>query len=264
MNFPEKRGLIKFTRLLGGKAALTAKYQYSDLRSDVDQHLGEAKITTMFGEHFICLAGFQVINDTRGYNAYQPGIGFRWDISPLTIIQADAQYYYRGKDAEPVGGELGSLNLRFKIRQVLTLSTAVFVEYLYFGANGEEIDFTSHSASIWLSQFLPTQTAVHLNIRLYDNSIGIQSLAPSIEIAQYINWATILRLKYRYYANRSENVSLGEEEVIIPDDLKSHAVSIQLNREISPDLLAYGKYRYYKSNLGIEMNTYMIGFIYSF
>ena len=264
VNFPEKRGLIKFTRLLGSRMALSAKYQYSDLRTDVDQHLGEAKVTTMFGESLVGLIGFQIINDTRGYNAFQPGIGFRWDVGPLTTLQADAQYYYRGKDAEPVGGELGSLNLRFKIRQVLTLSTAMFVEYMYFGASGESIEFTSHSASIWLSQFLPTQTALHLNLRLYDNSIGVQSMAPSVEIAQYINWATVLRLKYRYYTNRSENVSLGEEEIIIPDNLKSHAASIQLNREISPDLLAYCKYRYYKSNLGIEMNTYMLGFIYSF
>ena len=109
-----------------------------------------------------------------------------------------------------MGGQLGSVNLRFKIRQVLTLTTAAFVEYMYYGASGEEIEFTSHTASLWLSQFLPTQTAVHLNLRLYDNSLGIQSMAPSVEIAQYIDWATVLRLKYRYYANRSENVSLRQ------------------------------------------------------
>jgi hypothetical protein len=115
-----------------------------------------------------------------------------------------------------------------------------------------------------LSQFLPTQTAVHGNLRLYDNSMGIRSMAPSLEIAQYLNWATILRVKYRFYANDSENVHLGEEEVIIPDNLKSHAVSVQLNREMTPDLLVYAKYRYYKSNLRIEMNTYLLGFVYSF
>jgi hypothetical protein len=194
-----------------------------------------------------------------------PGIGFRWTIGPLTIVQGDAQYYYRGPDAGPVGGQLGSLNLRFKVRQVLTLSTAFFVEYLYYNAQGVDIEFVSHTGSFWLSQFISlTQSALHLNVRLYDNSLGIQSISPSLELAQYIDWATILRLKYRYYANDSNNISLGEQGVIIPDDMISHTISLQVNREINPDLQIYGKYRYYKSNLGIQMNTYLMGFIYSF
>ena len=138
------------------------------------------------------------------------------------------------------------------------------MEYFFYDASGENLRFKSHALSLWLSQFLPTQTAIHGNIRFYDNSMGIRSWAPSIEIAQYLNWATILRLKYRYYTNRSENVSLGEEEIIIPDNLKSHAVSVQINREFTSDLLVYGKYRYYQSNLDIEMNTYLVGMVYSF
>ncbi len=263
-NFPEKRGLLKFTRLMGPNTAISVKYQFSDLREDVNQHLGEAKITRNLSQSVIGLMGVQVIRDSRGFNAYQPGVGFRWNISPLTIVQADAQYYTRGSDAEPVGGQLGSLNLRFKLRQVLTVSTAAFVEYLFYDASGENLEFQSHAVSLWLSQFLPTQTALHGNLRFYDNSMGIRSWAPSLEIAQYINWATIVRFKYRYYANQSENVSLGEEEIIIPDGLKSHTISVQINREINSDLLVYGKYRYYKSNLDIEMNTYLAGFVYSF
>ena len=132
-------------------------------------------------------------------------------------------------------------------------------------AEGEDdLHFTSHTGSFWLSQFLPTQTALHANFRYYYNSLGIQSYAPSFEICQYLNWATVLRIKYRYYWNESENVSFGEQGVIIPDDLKSHTASAQLNREINSDLLLYAKYRYYKSNLGIQMNTYMMGCVYAF
>ena len=264
VNFPEKRGLLKFTRLVGSATAISVKYQFSDIREEVDQHLGEAKVTRSFGESVIGLLGMQMTRDTRGFNAYQSGAGLRWGISPLTIVQGDVQYYSRGEDAEPVGGKIGSLDLRFKIRQVLTVSTALFLEYLFSDASGDNIDFTSHTGSIWLSQFLPTQTAVHANVRFYDNSMGIQSIAPSLEIAQYLNWATILRVKYRYYANQSEDVSMGEEEVIIPDDLKSHTVSVQVSREVTPDVQIYGKYRYYKSNLRIQMNTYLMGFVYSF
>jgi hypothetical protein len=264
VNFPEKRGLVKFTRMIGSNTAVSIKYQFSDIRDDVDQHMGEFKITRSLANNLVGLIGGQLINDSRGFNNYQYGAGLRWDISALTIIQGDVQVYHRGEDAEPVGGRLQSLNIRMKIRQVLTLSTALFFEYQLYDASGDQIQFTSHAGSVWLSQFLPTQTAIHANIRLYYNSIGIQSMAPSLEIAQYVNWATVIRAKYRYYANESDNVSLGEQRVIIPDNLKSHTISLQLNREINPDLELYGKYRYYKSNLNIEMNTYLIGFVFSF
>ena len=89
-------------------------------------------------------------------------------------------------------------------------------------------------------------------------------MAPSLEVAQYLDWATVLWLKYRYYRNESDNVSLGEQSIIVPDGLRSSAFSIQLNREMSEVLLLYAKYRYYKSNLAIQMNTYMAGVVYSF
>lgn len=264
VNFPEKRGLAKFTRILGNTAAAGVKYQFSELRDGVIQHLGEIKLTKNMGSKWIGLVSGQMINDTRKYNAYQPGLGFQWQLSPLTIVQGDAQYYMRGRDAEPVGGKMNAVNARIKIRQVITVSTAVLMEYVYYNADGEDLRFQSHNIAIWLSQFLPTQTAVHVNLRYYDNSMGIRSLAPSVELAQYLNWATVLRIKYRRYTNQSDNVSLGEKDVIVPDNLKSNTISVQLNREMSQDLDLYGMYRYYKSNLGVRMNTYLLGFVVGF
>lgn len=263
-NFPEKRALVKFTRMAGKATAVSAKYQFSDIREDVNSHLGEFKVTRSIRPGVTVLAGLQMLHDDRGFTAWQPGVGGRWDISAVSMLQADAQIYTRGKDAKAVGGALDALNLRCKFRQVLTLSTALMLEYIYYNADGQTIAFTSHTASLWLSQFLPTQTAVHLNLRFYDNSLGIRSLAPSIEIGQYLNWATVLRVKYRFYRNTSENISLGESDVIVPDGLKTHAASVQLNRELNPDLLGYIKYRFYKSNQDVTMNTYLMGFTYSF
>ncbi|MCK5147748.1 hypothetical protein KAR48_13400 [bacterium] len=263
-NFPERRSLIKFTRTVGAKTAIGVKYQFSDIREDVNSHLTEAKVTTSIRPGLTALVGVQMIYDERGFKAWQPGVGMRWDLSAATTLQADAQYYTRGEDAVDIGGSLGSLNLRCKLRQVLTVSTAMMLEYLFYDADGEAIEFTSHTVSLWLSRFFHTQTAVHLNLRFYDNSLGIQSMAPSIEIGQYLNWATILRFKYRYYNNKSNNISLGESDIVVPDGLKTHAASLQLNRELNSELLGYLKYRYYKSNQGVVMNTYLLGFVYSF
>jgi hypothetical protein len=264
VNFPEKRGLVKFTRTLGRSTGASLKYQWSELREDVRQHLGELKLTKTLGQSLIGLVSGQITSDSRKFNAYQPGAGFQWQPGKLTIVQGDAQIYFRGKEALPVGGKMHALNARIKVRQVLTVSTAVLAEYVYYDADGENLKFKSHTATVWLSQFLPTQSALHLNLRYYDNSMGIRSWAPSIELAQYLDWATVLRIKYRYYKNRSENVSLGEKDVIVPDNLKSNTYAVQLNREMSSDLELYGMVRYYQSNLGVKMNTYLVGFVYGF
>ena len=263
-NFPEKRALIKYTRLVGKAAQLGVKYQYSDIKEDVAQHLAEIKYTRNLSSTVIGIAATQFQYDSRGFAAFQAGTGALWDMSALTSVQGDIQYYFRGADAGPVGGKMGTINLRLKARQVLTLSTAVQAEYVYYNANGDLFSFNSHNVSVWLSQFLPTQTAVHLSLRWYTNSMGISSLAPALEVAQYLNWATTLWVKFRLYQNKSDNVSLGEEGVIIPDNMRSRAFSVQLNREMSAVWLLYTKYRYYASNLGVQMNTYMLGAVYAF
>ena len=264
VNFPEKRGLIKFSHLLGEVTSASVKYQFSNITENTDQHLLEAKLIRSLNENITGLAAFQFINDSRKFNAYQFGTGVLWDPSVITSVQGDIQYYFRGKNSEVVGGKLGMFNLRSKFRQVLTLSTAAQIEYDIYITNGDNLNFTSHMVAVWLSQFLPTETAVHLNLRYYTNTIGINSLSPSIELAQYIDWATVLHIKYRYYKNQSENVSLGEQNIIVPDGLKTHAFSMQIDHEFSTAVLLYSKYRYYNTNMNIQMNTYMLGFVYSF
>lgn len=264
VNFPEWRALVKYTRLFGSRTALSVKYQFSDLKAGVAGHYVEGKVTRNLSEPVIGLLSGAYLYDSRGFGSFQGGAGISWDVSAITLIQADLQYYHRGPTAVALGGELGSLNLRVKFRQVLTLSTAFFTEYSYYDARGDAISFRSHNLSLWLSQFLPTQTAVHINVRLYTNTAGIKSFCPSVEIGQYLNWATVLLLKFRYYQNESDNVSLGEAGVIIPDGLISRTISAQINRDVSADVLMYLKYRYYKSNLGVAMNTYMLGGVWSF
>jgi hypothetical protein len=255
---------VEIVRLLNNRTALGIKYQFSDLKEDASQHFGELRVTRNLSESVIGLASTQFVRDTRGFSSFQAGAGGLWDINVLTSVQGDVQYYARGSEATAVGGSMGTWNFRVKARRVLTLSTAVQGEYIYYNASGDAISFRSHSAGIWLSQYLPTETAVHLHFRYYTNSMGIRSIAPSLEIAQYLNWATVLSLKLRYYENKSDNVSLGESDVIIPNGLRSRSVSVQLNREFGPARLAYAKYRYYTSSLSVQMNTFMIGVIYSF
>jgi hypothetical protein len=263
-NFPERRALLKFTRLIGERNQLGVRYQYSGIREDVEQHMAELKFTRSLSESVTGILAGQIQYDSRGFAGYQFGGGSLWEINALSTIQGDVQYFLRGANAEPVGGTMNTVNLRLKARQVVTLSTALQAEYIYYDAHGDLYTFHSHNISGWISQYLPSQTALHLSLRYYRNSMGISSIAPSVEIAQYLNWATTLWVKFRYYQNKSDNVSLGEKDVIIPDNLHSRAFSIQVNREMSAAWLLYVKYRYYASNLGVRMHTYMLGAVYAF
>jgi len=264
VNFPELRSLVKFVRLVDWRTALGIKYQYSDLKEDAAQHFAELRVTRNLSESVIGLGMVQFVHDTRGFSSIQGGVGGQWDINVLTSLQGDMQYYARGSGATAVGGSMGTWNLRIKARRVITISTALQGEYIYYNASGDNISCRSHTAGIWISQYLPTESAVHLHFRYYTNSMGIHSIAPSLEIAHYLDYATVLSLKLRYYENKSDNVSLGESDVIIPDGLRSRSLSLQLNREFGNSVLAYLKYRYYTSSLDVQMNTYMIGAVYSF
>jgi hypothetical protein len=264
VNFPERRYLLKFTHLLQPESQLGIRFQYSDIKQDCKQYFLEGKITRTTGETTTGFLSAMVLYDTRKYSSIQGGIGMMWEPTPLTSLQGDVQYYYRGAAAVALGGKMGSLNVRTKLRQVLTLSTAIQGEYTYYNADGDAVSFTSHTMAVWLSQFLPTQTAVHTLLRYYTNSLGIRSFSPSVEVAQVISWSTVLWLKFRYYTNESDNVSFGEEGVVVPDGLISRSYTIQLNQEVTSDMLVYGKFRYYNSSLSVAMNTYMLGVVYEF
>ena len=263
VNFPEKRGLIKFVRLVGDATAVGVKYQYSDLKEDVRQHFAEARVTRNLSETTVGLASVQFLRDTRGFSAYQGGLGALWDASVLTSFQGDVQYYYRGPEARDVGGKMGTWNFRLKARQVLTLSTAIQGEYVFYDAAGDGITLgpipqASGSVSTSRQKLRSTSTSVLLQ---HDRDPVV---CPSLEVAQYIDWATVVSVKFRYYVNKSDNVSLGETGVIIPDGLRSRSLSAQVNREFSPSVLMYLKYRYYASTLNVQMNTYLLGAVYSF
>lgn len=264
VNFPEQRYLVKYTHLVGSETQLGFRTQFSRIKPDCDQYFVEGKITRAMSDITTGFLSAMVLYDTREYSSFQGGVGAMWEPTPMTSLQGDVQYYYRGPEATAVGGKMGTLNLRAKVRQVLTLSTAIQGEYTYYNADGEAASFTSHTATVWLSQFLPTQTAVHALFRYYTNTLGIRSFSPSLEVAQMVGWSTVVWLKFRYYTNESDNVSFGEAGVIVPDGLISRAYTIQINQDVTPDVLIYGKFRYYDSSLSVAMNTYMLGVVYAF
>ncbi len=75
VNFPEKRGLIKFSRLVNDRTALGVRYQYADVRENARQHFFEVKYTRNLSESTIGLMNLQYLYDTRGFGAYQAGVG---------------------------------------------------------------------------------------------------------------------------------------------------------------------------------------------
>ncbi len=260
---------------------------------DVKQHLFEGEVGKAVGDAFSFFFVTQMIRDSRGFNTYRPGAGAKLKLGSVASLSGEAHYFMRGDEAEDLGGEMNALNIILKYRQVMTSHMAFYFEYetLMADAKGSgsstdgtaigdvdaEIDsgdFTSHTLSAQLSSYFDSQTALHARVRYYHNTdIGLQSVAPSIKVDQYLGWATILSLKYRFYMNNNTNVEteeLPDDDVsggitkILDNDIKSHTVALQLKREITEDVSVYGRYQYYTNNFDIDMNIYNLGIDISF
>ncbi len=133
-----------------------------------------------------------------------------------------------------------------KLRQSLTRSTAFQVRHDWFFASGDKADFVSNTLTFWLSQFFPTQTALHFEWRKHWDTTDLISHSPSIEIDQYLSWATIAKVRARYYYGKPSDPDALE--TIKGDHFESYSISGILSHYILAETLVSLKYRYYWSD----------------
>jgi len=255
--FPEYRSLIRITQAFGPTNTLQFRYQYSKLTETKLQRLFYTKLAREVSEVVTLYAAWQLTEQPDYFNGWMTTLGGRFDQGGWIVADGSGSYFRnRGVDGSIVETFIPSVMLRYS----LTSSTALTARWDGYFATGEKGKSQSNAAILSISQFLPTQTALHLMCRLYDNSVGLQSLAPAFEIAQYLRWNLTLRTTYRYYENLIDN-----EEVAASIDgnaVRSHSLRGYLEWQLGADWKLNFKLRRYWSNQHIIMNTYLIGFEY--
>ena len=266
-SFPEHRFLTRITQYFGFKTSLGLRYQWSQLDNNNSQSFYNFRLDHELNDQFSIMGSYQFMNlnntsDPLDYSGHTFEVGGKFNFAGAVHIEPGFGYYtsgYFSPNAKRGGGYTAMLNLR----QALSRTTALQVKYYYLKIDyttelEQNEKFDSNTLTIWLSQYLPTETALHLSGRFYWNSQQTQSFSPGIEAIQYIDWKTILHLSYRYYKNRPKAESFLQR--INDDTFSTHAISAILEYSLSANRKMQFKYRFYTSDQNVQMNTYLIAF----
>ena len=283
-SFPEHRGLTKITQGFGQNFELQLMYHYSyqgkeyyyddtgnqgvfDTEEGFYNARGEYMVnnnltvngTIQYSEATAGLldANTRKVADLRGWMG---DFGFIYDFGGFFKIEQSISLFYNKVD-DIDGGYVNSnaQSYNLKLRQALSHTTATQVKFNYFNSDpvAEEKGLRYGTFTWWISQWLPTESAVHFNLRYHKDNQGITSFGPGIEVSHYLNWATILTLSYRNNKMISDNPESDFYEVVRKGSFHSNAFTAMVTRTIWGDTIFVLKYRYYTTNQNISINTYM-------
>ena len=255
-DFPEHRFLFRIIHNFDYKTVLTIKYQFSDMDTDSKLNLFAADIDRRLNDQLSFSLGTQYTDQKNLLSGWMFEGGLRYDFAGFTIISPHFSYY-KNDDISAESNRSSAFAISLLVRQAINDVTAAQVKYSYFHSTGELGKFNSNTYIFWLSRFFETETAVHLSMRYHNNSINVKSYSAGLEIAQYLNWASILRFMYRYY-NKAEGSDLGFSQ-LENRSLYSNSLSLVFEYLLKKNLTLSGKYRFYFSNRNIKMNTYLLG-----
>jgi len=279
-SFPEHRWLTKVTQAFGPSLEIQLMYHYSFLgknyfinadgsRSEWNksEHLYNSLLNYKLKDNlslngtvqYSLATGNQLSSysaETADLTGWMFDMGFDWDFAGFVRLEPSLSFFWN----EVGGTKTNAQSLNFKFRQALSNTTALQVKYSYFhtDAIGNQPGLQYQTITGWLSQWLPTQTAVHLIYRHHaDNQNGVSN-GPGIEISQYLDWATVMTLSYRNYKMTNDDPQSNFRQTINGDTFTSDAYSLILSRTFWNDTVIAVKYRYYTTNQKVRMNTYLI------
>ncbi len=256
VDFPENRMLAKVSQGLGINDVLHVKYQYSDLDESKWQQLFNAKYVRNLSASTEAHIAGQITTGSGKFMGKMIEVGGKVDWAGFVLAEATYGYYSNKIDTSGAITS-GAHAAELKLRQALSRSTALQVKYGYYFSGGESADFFSNTVTVWLSQFLPTQTAIHLEWREHWNGMHYRAWSPGLEIDQYLGWATNLTLRTRYYRGIPKDPNQLAQ--IGGDFFESNSISAVLSHHFYAETVVMLKIRNYASDEGVVMNTYLIG-----
>ncbi len=278
-SFPEHRGLTKITQAFGPDLEIELMYHYSHLGKNYfvdnqgnqsswskDETLYNAAFDYKIKDNFSLTGSAQYSvatgnqlseysDETATLKGWMVDFGFDYDFAGFIKVEPSLSFFWN----TIAGNKSNAQSYNLKLRQALGKTTATQIKYSYFNADavGAQPSLNYHTITWWISQWLPTQTAVHLFFRYHIDNLGAESSGPGIEVSQYLDWATILTLSYRNYKMTNDDPDSNFRKIIEGDEFTSDAISLIISRTFWNDTIIGLKYRYYTCNQGVSMNTYL-------
>ncbi|MFC1555791.1 hypothetical protein ACFL67_01780 [candidate division KSB1 bacterium] len=256
-DFPEHRYLFRVIQKFDYRTTLNVKYQHSSLDENISQKIYSALFSRELTDRFSFNVGSQYTDLENRMTGWMLQGGCTYDFSGFFMIKPQF-FYYSNKDQTTQQERSSAFSYSVLARQALNPVTALQVKYQYFRSEGDVNTFDSNTITGWISRFFETETAVHLSLRYHKNARDFQSYSSELEAIQYLNYASILRLSYRYYTgDPDEELFSGNGTAI--QAISSHSTSAVLEYLLFPGVTVFAKYRYYFSSRDIKMNTYLFG-----
>jgi|GEM_PF-1425362 len=279
-SFPEHRWLTKVTQAFGSNIELQLMYHYSFLGKNYftaedgsrsqwnkSEHLYNSRVNYKVKDNLLLngtvqystATGNQLYSasaETADLTGWMFDAGCDWDFAGFVRVEPSVSFFMN----EIAGSKTNAQSMNLKLRQALSNTAAFQVKYSYFHTDpiGNQAGLEYQTVTGWLSQWLPTQTAIHLLYRYHVDNQNAVSNGPGIEISQYLDWATIMTLSYRNYRMNNDDPASNFRQAISGDKFTSDAYSLILSRTFWNDTVIGVKYRYYTTNQNVRMNTYLI------
>ena len=279
-SFPEHRGLTRITQAFGPKLETDLMYHYSFLgetywvddygttykwekREDLYNGGFKYKVSDSFsltGTGQYSISTGNQLSDSTAVTADLTGwmidVGCDYDFAGFFKVVPSISLFFNEID----GTETNAQSYNLKIRQSLGNTTAAQLKYSYFNSDavGAQEGLKYHTVTLWLSQWLETQTAVHLLYRYHADNLDAESGGPGLEISQYVDWATTLTVSYRNYIMTNDDPESNFSKTLSGDKFASDAYSLILSRTFWAETVLTMKYRFYTTNQDVRMNTYLL------
>jgi len=261
-DFPEHRILTKVQQTLGPKQSIELRHEYSNLSDYKDQHRAYLRYNRYLSDTMTLYGSLQNLNiginnpdSSANVGGNVATAGLKYDRSGWIKGEA-AVSYDMSRDSN--GLIINTLKPMLNVRWSLNSFTALSGRIELYRTTSDSGVYIGRAFSVVLSRYLPTQTALHAGLRVYNHDYGVKSISPTFEIGQYLRWDLSMRLRYRYFACRFD-------EDAIPDFIKgrsinSHSYAAEINWQVRSDVQTRFKYRRYISDQDIKMNTYLLSF----
>ena len=263
-DFPEHRFLSRIMQAIGPQNILEVRYEYSDLNLEKTSQRYFLRYDRILNQTTTLFASGQYLkirntspDSSSNAGGYAFGVGLKYDLSGWIKGETSISYdQLRTSDDMVIRTISPMINLRYAIDG----KTAIGIRWEGYKTESDSGNHPANATTLTISRYLPTNTGLHFYVRFYNNSYGIRSFSPAVELAQYILWNLSVRCNYRYYNNKYKEAIAPQ--FINGGTITASSIRMSVDWQARPDLKIVAKFRRYISDQDIRMNTYLLSFEY--
>jgi len=261
-DFPEHRFLSRIMQAIGPHNVMELRHEYSDLNLEKSSQRYFLRYDKILNQTTTLFASGQYLNinnnspdSSSNSGGYAFGVGLKYDRSGWIKGETSISYDQLRTPEDMI---IRTISPMLNVRYAIDGKTAIGLRWEGYKSESDSGNYPANATTLTISRYLPTNTGLHIYVRFYNNSYGIRSFSPAIELAQYISWNLLFRCNYRFYNNKYKKDIAPQ--FIEDGTITASSIRFSADWQARPDLKVVARLRRYLSDQDIRMNTYLLGF----